>query len=82
MLRSEQAFNNPPARSLFYALGLTDEEMKRPLIGVASAYSEIVPGHIHLDKVTEAVKAGISCGCDTGYVSGYRRLRRHRGISA
>ncbi|NLG52917.1 MAG: dihydroxy-acid dehydratase [Clostridiales bacterium] len=59
MLRSEQAFNNPPARSLFYALGLTDEEMKRPLIGVASAYSEIVPGHIHLDKVTEAVKAGI-----------------------
>ncbi len=48
-----------PQRSLFYALGLTEEEMSRPLIGVASAFSEIVPGHMHLDKVAEAVKAGI-----------------------
>lgn len=48
-----------PQRSLFYALGLTEEELARPLIGVVSAYSEIVPGHIHLDKITEAVKAGI-----------------------
>lgn len=48
-----------PQRSLFYALGLTQEELERPLIGVVSAYSEIVPGHIHLDKITEAVKAGI-----------------------
>lgn len=48
-----------PQRSLFYALGLTEEELDRPLIGVVSAYSEIVPGHAHLDKITEAVKAGI-----------------------
>lgn len=48
-----------PQRSLFYALGLTEEELSRPLIGVVSAYSEIVPGHLHLDKITEAVKAGI-----------------------
>lgn len=48
-----------PQRSLFYALGLTKEELERPLIGVVSAYSEIVPGHLHLDKISEAVKAGI-----------------------
>ena len=48
-----------PQRSLFYALGLTEEELSRPLIGVVSAYSEIVPGHLHLDKITEAVKTGI-----------------------
>ncbi|HHW22329.1 MAG TPA: dihydroxy-acid dehydratase [Clostridiaceae bacterium] len=48
-----------PHRSLFKALGLTDEEMKRPLIGIVSAKSEVVPGHMHLDKIAEAVKAGI-----------------------
>ena len=48
-----------PNRSLFYAMGYTKEELERPLIGVVSAHSEIVPGHIHLDKVAEAVKAGI-----------------------
>ena len=48
-----------PNRSLFYALGYTDEEINRPLIGVVSAYSEIVPGHAHLDKLAEAVKAGV-----------------------
>ncbi len=48
-----------PARSLFYAMGYTKEELERPLIGVVSAKSEIVPGHMHLDKVAEAVKAGI-----------------------
>ena len=48
-----------PNRSLFYAMGYTKEELDRPLIGVVSAHSEIVPGHIHLDKITEAVKAGI-----------------------
>lgn len=48
-----------PQRSLFYALGLTEEELNRPIVGVVSAYSEIVPGHLHLDKITEAVKAGI-----------------------
>ena len=48
-----------PNRSLFYALGYTPEELDRPLIGVVSAYSEIVPGHMNLDKVAEAVKAGV-----------------------
>lgn len=48
-----------PNRSLFYAMGYTKEELDRPLIGVVSAHSEIVPGHYHLDKITEAVKAGI-----------------------
>ncbi len=48
-----------PGRSLFYAMGYTKEELERPLIGVVSAYSDIVPGHAHLDKIAEAVKAGI-----------------------
>lgn len=48
-----------PHRSLLYACGYTDEELSRPLIGVVSAHSEIVPGHIHLDKVAEAAKAGV-----------------------
>ena len=48
-----------PNRSLFYAMGYTKEELERPLIGVVSAHSEIVPGHAHLDKIAEAVKAGI-----------------------
>ena len=47
-------------RSLFYALGMTEEEMERPLIGIVSSYNEIVPGHMNLDKITEAVKTGIS----------------------
>ncbi len=48
-----------PNRSLFYAMGYTKEELERPLIGVISAHSEIVPGHMHLDKIADAVKAGI-----------------------
>ena len=48
-----------PNRSLFYAMGYTKEELDRPLIGVVSAHSEIVPGHFHLDKIAEAVKAGV-----------------------
>ena len=46
-------------RSLFYAMGYTEEELARPLVAVVSAHSEIVPGHLHLDKITEAVKAGV-----------------------
>lgn len=49
-----------PQRSLLRACGFTDEEMNRPLIGVVSAHSDIVPGHIHLDKITAAVKTGVS----------------------
>ncbi len=48
-----------PNRSLLYALGLTQEELDRPLIGVVSSYNEIVPGHMNLDKIAQAVKAGI-----------------------
>ena len=49
-----------PNRSLLYALGLTDEEICRPIIGVVCSYNEIVPGHMHLDKIAQAVKAGVS----------------------
>lgn len=48
-----------PHRSLLYALGLTEEEINRPLIAVVSAKSDIIPGHMHLDKIAEAVKAGV-----------------------
>ena len=48
-----------PNRSLFYALGYTKEEIERPLIGVVCSYNEIVPGHMNLDKIAEAVKAGV-----------------------
>lgn len=48
-----------PHRALFYALGFTDEELKRPIIGVVNAHNEIIPGHMHLDDIAEAVKAGI-----------------------
>ena len=48
-----------PNRSLLYALGYTDEEIRRPIIGVVSSYNEVVPGHMNLDKVADAVKAGV-----------------------
>lgn len=54
-----QGIEKAPQRSLFKALGLTDEEIARPLIAIISAHSEVVPGHMNLDKITEAVKAGI-----------------------
>ena len=49
-----------PHRSLMNALGFTKEEMKKPMIGVVCSYNEIVPGHMNLDKITEAVKMGIA----------------------
>ncbi|MBQ9325967.1 MAG: dihydroxy-acid dehydratase [Clostridia bacterium] len=55
----KQGVERAPNRSLLYALGMTEEDMARPLIGVVSSYNEIVPGHMNLDKITEAVKAGI-----------------------
>ncbi len=54
-----QGAERAPNRSLFYAMGFTDEELNKPLIGVISAHSEIVPGHMHLDKIADAVKAGV-----------------------
>ena len=53
-------FHNAPHRSLYHALGLTDEEQSRPLIGIVSSYNEIVPGHKDLDKICEAVKLGVA----------------------
>ena len=48
-----------PQRSLFYALGFTREEMEKPLVGIVSSFNEIVPGHMNLDKITDAVKQGV-----------------------
>ena len=61
-MKSEQVkkgLEKAPHRSLFKALGLTDEEMKRPLIGIVNSKNDIVPGHMNLDKIAEAVKAGV-----------------------
>ncbi len=61
-MRSDTVKSGVPAapnRSLLYALGLTREELERPLIGVVCSYNEIVPGHMNLDKIAEAVKAGV-----------------------
>jgi len=55
----KKGIERAPHRSLFKAMGYTDEEIRRPLIGVANSKNEIIPGHIHLDKIAEAVKAGI-----------------------
>ena len=57
-----------PHRSLFHALGLTEEEMNRPLIGIVSSYNEIVPGHMNLDKIVEAVKTGVAMAGGTPIV--------------
>lgn len=57
-----------PQRSLFNALGMTREEMKRPLVGIVSSYNEIVPGHMNIDKIVEAVKLGVAMGGGTPVV--------------
>ncbi len=57
-----------PARSLFNALGHTDEEMRRPLVGIVNSYNEIVPGHMNLDKITEAVRLGVAMAGGTPVV--------------
>ena len=61
-------FNNAPHRSLYHALGLTREEQSRPLIGIVSSYNEIVPGHMNLDKIVEAVKLGVAMAGGTPIV--------------
>lgn len=61
-------FNNAPHRSLYHALGLTNEETSRPLIGIVSSYNEIVPGHMNLDKITQAVKMGVAMAGGTPIV--------------
>jgi dihydroxy-acid dehydratase len=61
-MRSDQmkkGLERAPHRALFKAIGYTDEELQRPLIGVANSFNEIIPGHVHLRQITDAVKAGI-----------------------
>ncbi len=70
-MRSDNAksgMQQAPARSLYRALGLTEEELARPLVGVVSSYNEIVPGHMNLDKIVEAVKQGVSMAGGTPIV--------------
>jgi len=55
----KKGLEKAPHRSLFKAMGLTDEEIRRPMVGIANSANEIIPGHIHLDKIVEAVKAGV-----------------------
>ena len=67
-MRSDMAKNGlekAPHRSLFKALGLTDEELNRPLVGIVNSANEIVPGHLHLNQVAEAAKAGVRLGGGT-----------------
>ncbi len=70
-MRSDNAkagMQQAPARSLMRALGLTDEEMARPLVGIVSSHNEIVPGHMHLDKIVDAVKQGVAMAGGTPIV--------------
>ena len=70
-MRSDQVKKGPqqaPHRSLFNALGFTEEEMNRPLIGIVSSYNEIVPGHMNLDKIVEAAKMGVAMAGGTPVV--------------
>ena len=55
-----KGINAAPQRTLLHALGLTDEEIKKPLIGIVSSKNDIVPGHMNIDKIVEAVKTGVS----------------------
>ena len=64
----KKGFDKAPQRSLLHALGLTEEEISRPLIGIVSSYNEIVPGHMNLDKITEAVRTGVAMAGGTPIV--------------
>ena len=57
--KMKKGLERAPHRSLFKALGLTDEEIERPMIGIANSANEVIPGHLHLHQISEAVKAGI-----------------------
>ena len=64
----KKGFDKAPQRSLLHALGLTQEEIDRPIVGIVSSYNEIVPGHMNLDKITEAVKTGVAMAGGTPIV--------------
>ena len=59
---------NAAHRSLYHALGITSEELERPMVGIVSSYNEIVPGHMNLDKITEAVRVGVAMAGGTPVV--------------
>ena len=59
---------NAPHRALYHALGLTEEEISKPLVGIVSSYNEIVPGHMNIDKITDAVKMGVAMAGGTPIV--------------
>lgn len=63
-----EGVDKAPQRSLFHALGMTKEEMQRPLVGIVSSYNEIVPGHMNIDKIVEAVKLGVAMAGGTPVV--------------
>lgn len=63
-----EGVDKAPQRSLFHALGMTKEEMERPLVGIVSSYNEIVPGHMNIDKIVEAVKLGVAMAGGTPIV--------------
>ena len=64
----KQGIQNAPHRALYHALGLTDEEINRPFIGIVSSYNEIVPGHMNIDKIVEAVRLGVAMAGGTPIV--------------
>lgn len=64
----KKGMQTAPQRSLFNALGLTEEELERPLVGIVSSYNEIVPGHMNIDKIVEAVKTGVAMAGGTPIV--------------
>ena len=88
----KQGLVRAPHRSLFYALGFTEEELNRPLIGVVNSFNEIVPGHMHLRQIADAVKAGVRMAggtpvefpaiavCD-GITMGHMGMRYSLGIN-
>lgn len=59
---------NAPHRALYHALGMTEEEIKRPMVGIVSSYNEIVPGHMNIDKIVEAVRIGVAMAGGTPVV--------------
>lgn len=64
----KEGVNNAPHRALYHALGLTNEEVERPLVGIVSSYNEIVPGHMNIDKIVDAVKLGVAMAGGTPIV--------------
>ena len=60
----KKGISRAPHRALFKAIGLSDQELERPLIGIVTSQNDIIPGHINLDKIVEAIKKGVMKGAD------------------